>query len=175
LKIIVKTKGGPHSGNFDHAGIPGHQGGSAPTISTVYHGTTREVAKYMQENGLASNTSRQGISSQANEVFTFVSPSKTSATFYAKGNTRNADPVVVKMQVQGKLYEVQKRMADYEAFGNFARKHGIIDEKTGIYDYTVIAAKLRELGYSGISFKDANAGGRIAYAVLPEFLTLSKE
>jgi len=31
LKIIVKTKGGPHSGNFDHAGIPGHQGGSAPT------------------------------------------------------------------------------------------------------------------------------------------------
>jgi len=33
MKILVKVKGGPHSGNFDHAGIPGHQGGSAPSFS----------------------------------------------------------------------------------------------------------------------------------------------
>ena len=30
MKIIVKVKGGPHSGNFGHAGIPGSVGGSAP-------------------------------------------------------------------------------------------------------------------------------------------------
>jgi len=31
MKIIIKSKGGPGSGNFDHAGIPGSVGGSAPT------------------------------------------------------------------------------------------------------------------------------------------------
>lgn len=30
MKIIVSFKGGEGSGNFDHAGIPGHVGGSAP-------------------------------------------------------------------------------------------------------------------------------------------------
>lgn len=30
-KIIIHLKGGPTSGNFNHAGIPGHQGGSAPS------------------------------------------------------------------------------------------------------------------------------------------------
>lgn len=30
MKILVKVKGGPGSGNRNHAGIPGHQGGSAP-------------------------------------------------------------------------------------------------------------------------------------------------
>ena len=28
MKIIVRVKGSAYSGNFDHAGIPGHQGGS---------------------------------------------------------------------------------------------------------------------------------------------------
>lgn len=32
VKVIVrKTKGGPGSGNWGHAGIPGHRGGSAPS------------------------------------------------------------------------------------------------------------------------------------------------
>lgn len=32
MKILVKIKGGSGSGNFNHAGIPGHQGGSAPKL-----------------------------------------------------------------------------------------------------------------------------------------------
>jgi len=31
MKILVKVKGGPGSGNYDHAGIPGSVGGSAPS------------------------------------------------------------------------------------------------------------------------------------------------
>ena len=34
MKILVKVKGGPGSGNFDHAGIPGSVGGSAPSLVT---------------------------------------------------------------------------------------------------------------------------------------------
>lgn len=34
-KQIIITKGGPGSGHHDHAGIPGHQGGSAPSNSTI--------------------------------------------------------------------------------------------------------------------------------------------
>ena len=30
MKILVKVKGGPGSGNYGHGGIPGHQGGSTP-------------------------------------------------------------------------------------------------------------------------------------------------
>lgn len=32
MKILLKSKGGPGSGNHNHAGIPGHQGGSAPAF-----------------------------------------------------------------------------------------------------------------------------------------------
>jgi len=32
-EVVQGEKGGPHSGNFDHAGIPGHQGGSAPALT----------------------------------------------------------------------------------------------------------------------------------------------
>lgn len=31
MKIIIRTKGGPTSGNFNHAGRPGMTGGSAPS------------------------------------------------------------------------------------------------------------------------------------------------
>ena len=40
MKIIVKVKGGPHSGNFGHAGIPGSVGGSAPTSSVTLSRST---------------------------------------------------------------------------------------------------------------------------------------
>lgn len=33
MKVIIRLKGGAGSGNFNHAGIPGHVGGSKPTWS----------------------------------------------------------------------------------------------------------------------------------------------
>ena len=35
MKIIIKVKGGPHSGNFGHAGIPG-QGSQYDDYSVIY-------------------------------------------------------------------------------------------------------------------------------------------
>lgn len=42
IKVIRKTKGGPGSGNWGHAGIPGHRGGSAPSKGSMHnlHGGT---------------------------------------------------------------------------------------------------------------------------------------
>ena len=40
MKIIIKVKGGPGSGNYGHAGIPGSVGGSAPTSSVTLSRST---------------------------------------------------------------------------------------------------------------------------------------
>lgn len=45
MKIIVKVKGGLGSGNFDHAGIPGHQGGSASSFSSATLGEISHAEK----------------------------------------------------------------------------------------------------------------------------------
>lgn len=47
-KQLEFQKGGPGSGNFDHEGIPGHQGGSAP--SNMSGKNVYEVSSYLKSN-----------------------------------------------------------------------------------------------------------------------------
>ena len=53
MKVIIKVKGGPGSGNFDHAGIPGHRGGSAPAKGTSPEDIRQGVLKVYQEYSAA--------------------------------------------------------------------------------------------------------------------------
>jgi len=48
MKIIVRIKGSPSSGNYGHAGIPGHQGGSAPGGSPLDTEVPEGYAQSMQ-------------------------------------------------------------------------------------------------------------------------------
>jgi len=45
MKIIVRVKGSAYSGNYGHAGIPGHQGGSASAFSAASQGAISHVKK----------------------------------------------------------------------------------------------------------------------------------
>ena len=47
MKVIIKVKGGPGSGNFDHAGIPGHRGGGKGTSpEDIRQGVLSVYAEY---------------------------------------------------------------------------------------------------------------------------------
>jgi len=43
MKILIRVKGSAYSGNYDHAGIPGHQGGSAPNFKPIYYRTEMDA------------------------------------------------------------------------------------------------------------------------------------
>jgi len=66
MKIIIRVKGGPHSGNYGHAGIPGSVGGSAPNFVSMptpeasmggYVGTP-EYTTYLRDNGVSAETQK---------------------------------------------------------------------------------------------------------------------
>ena len=44
MKILVKVKGGPRSGNYNHAGIPGHQGLSASSNASAVDSIVNRVS-----------------------------------------------------------------------------------------------------------------------------------
>jgi len=48
MKILLRVKGSAYSGNYDHAGIPGHQGGSAPNFRRFSTATEGNI--YALEN-----------------------------------------------------------------------------------------------------------------------------
>ena len=48
MKILIKVKGSAYSGNYGHAGIPGHQGGSAPNFRRFSTATEGNI--YALEN-----------------------------------------------------------------------------------------------------------------------------
>ena len=139
-------------------------------IRQVYHGTSKQSADYIRQHGLMTPKRDIGMSSQANDIFTFVTTSKTGAKYYVQDNFRVKNPDLIQMQLTGKLYEIKKAMPDYKAFGEVARTLGVIHEDGHSYDYKEIAQALKSSGYSGVSFRDANANNRISMAVLPDFL-----
>jgi hypothetical protein len=65
MKVILRFKGGPGSGNEGHAGIPGHQGGSLPKSGGKLPRITRAQADALQhkhdttEEGLTADEHRQ--------------------------------------------------------------------------------------------------------------------
>lgn len=66
MKILVKVKGGPGSGNFGYAGIPGSVGGSMsnfvgmPTPKATMGGYvgTPEYTTYLRDNGVSAETQK---------------------------------------------------------------------------------------------------------------------
>lgn len=146
--------------------------GSKVTASVAFHGTSIDNANNIMENGFITGK-EVGMSNTPNEVFIFVSPSKGTAEYFAKDNSRIQEPAVVEVEVVGNIYDLNKSVPDYKAFGLISDILGARPENPtmeGEYDEKLIAETLKAKGYVGFSFKDSNANNRLAYAVLPEVL-----
>lgn len=113
------------------------------------------------------------MSGSPNKNFIFVSPSKYSADYYGKNNLRNKKSAVVKGFVEGKIFNLEKSLADYEAFGEITKRLGM-KLNNGFYDEKMILKELEKQGYAGFSFKDKIAGNREAFAVNPKYLKPEK-
>jgi hypothetical protein len=50
--VVISKKGGPGSGFHGHAGIEGHQGGSAPSSTVLFHGTASKYVREILREGL---------------------------------------------------------------------------------------------------------------------------
>jgi len=135
----------------------------------VYHGTSANSARNIEKYGFKANLRITGMSSQPIDEFIFVTPSKKGGEWFAYTNFRNKDQGIVKAMLSGRLYKVPGRVFEYEAMSVFAREYGLIKSEEHHLDLPKIAEKLRELGFSGIAYKDSSSGF-MAYAVLPETL-----
>ena len=69
MKILVKVKGGPHSGNYGHAGIPGSVGGSAPTSYRIVSG--KEFEEYI-ESWDKTEDYKAGLNSYSGDGYSYL-------------------------------------------------------------------------------------------------------
>ncbi len=140
---------------------------------TVYHGTSVESANKIIKEGFKPGTT-VGMSSVPVPEFIFVTPKKAGAQWYAKSNFRfRGKYKVVESKLDGKLFKVEGFVSDFEAMGKFAKEVGIMRETESLLNLPAIAKKLKELGYSGIEYKDS-ISRRLSYAVLPKNLEVIK-
>lgn len=146
------------------------KGAGVSSLTDVYHGASEQSIEYIKKNGLITKHRSLGMSSTANDTFTFVTTSKSGAKKYANENTRNKGGAVVKMILSGVLYNVNGVVPDYVAFGTVAKEFNIMHGD--LYDYNEIASALEKNGYAGLKFRDRNANGRISMAVLPKYLEI---
>jgi len=144
--------------------------GSKKVAEKVYHGTSLDNAQSILQKGFVSGI---GMSSSPNDNFVFVSPQKAVARHFASDNIRIKQPVILVAELQGKILDLKKSMADYEAFGivsdllNARPKQPKIEDE---YDEKLLIAALKQNSYSGFSYKDSNAGNRLTYCVIPAAL-----
>ena len=162
---------GKLSGAADQAYRSKQTSVKAPQVgkTTVYHGTNKEAANSIRQKGFDSTLgNKRGFSGQTDNNFTFVTPNKTSAKYFADNNMRTAGKgEVVPAELNGKLLKIDGNMPDYEALGKAHEQLGV--PMTGpnktMLDVPALKKALSDSGYVGIEFKDRNAGGRISYAI----------
>jgi hypothetical protein len=98
IKPLLKTLGGPGSGNFGHGGRPGEVGGSAAEV--VYHGTVNTVIDKILKNGiLPANAFEDGLSLP--DVIAYASTDRGQAEAYAvyKARQQGVQPVIFEVHV----------------------------------------------------------------------------
>ena len=135
----------------------------------VFHGTNRESGAYIREHGFGTSARHEGGISNDEAGFTFVSPKKAVARYYAEDNTRSSrhgGADVVETHLAGRLVEFDKPTTEAGAIAAIAKEVGAYDEKTSIYDAAKVKNELIKRGFVGFKFKDKHAGNRLAYGIV---------
>lgn len=140
----------------------------------VYHGTSLENANKINIEGFKAGAGK-GVSGQTSGDFVYATGNKAGASRYVSDRMGIKNPTVVEGGFNGKVLEIQGKMADFEAFGEASKKLGVPLEigpqgKPTMLNMPAIKKAMQERGYGAIGFSDRYANGTKAYAILPESL-----
>jgi len=138
----------------------------------VFHGTSLENANKIKIEGFKIGGGK-GVSGQTSGDFIYAAGNKQSANRYVSDRLGIKNPTVVDTGFNGKVLEIQGKMADFEAFGEASKKLGVplgigSQGKPTMLDMPAIKKAMQEQGYGAISFSDRYANGSKAYAILPD-------
>ena len=138
----------------------------------VFHGTSLENANKINIEGFKAGGGK-GVSGKASNDFVYATGNKQSANKYVSDRLGIKNPTTIEGGFNGKVLDIQGKMADFEAFGEASRKLGVPLGKDSqgnlsMLDMPAIKKAMQEQGYGAISFSDRYANGSKAYAVLPE-------
>lgn len=139
---------------------------------TVYHGTSLENANKIKSEGFKIGGGK-GVSGETSSDFIYATENKVSANKYVSDRLGIKNPTVVTGDFNGKVLEIQGKMADFEAFGEASRKLGVPlgrGSQGGLtmLDMPAIKKAMQEQGYGAIRFSDRYANGTKAMAILPD-------
>lgn len=136
----------------------------------VYHGTSLENANKIKTEGFKTGTGK-GVSGLPSNDFIYVTENKNSANKYVSDRLSIKNPTVVDASFDGKILDIQGKMADFEAFGKASEQLGIPLKNGHILDMPAIKKEMEKQGYSAIRFSDKYQNGTKAIAVIPEKLS----
>jgi hypothetical protein len=139
---------------------------------TVYHGTSMENANKINVEGFKTGSGK-GVSGQTSNDFIYATESKVSAGKYVSDRLGIKDPTTISGSFNGKVLEIDGKMADFEAFGEASKKLGIplgkdAQGNLSMLDMTAIKKAMQEQGYGAIRFSDRYANGSKALAIIPD-------
>jgi len=141
-----------------------------------YHGTDKEVADYILQNGFGTNKRFDyGIEPGSSmKDYTFITPSLQGAKWYANENMRIKNPVVMKLKYDGNIYWINKR--GIEKYG--AMRQSVIDfgiNMGTMIDVDLVKKTILDNGYSAIGFYDKDSMNRKSVLVFdPENIFVIK-
>lgn len=139
---------------------------------TVYHGTSLENSNKINAEGFKAGSGK-GVSGQASNDFVYATENKVSAGKYVSDRLGIKNPTTVSGSFNGKVLDIQGKMADFEAFGEASKKLSVplgVDSqgKLSMLDMPAIKKAMQEQGYGAIRFSDRYANGSKALAILPD-------
>jgi len=145
----------------------------------VFHGTSSENATKISQEGFRAGAGK-GVSGQGSSDFVYATGNKPSADRYVADRLGIKNPTVVDGNFNGKVLEIEGKMADFEAFGEASKKLGVSLGKDSqgnfsMLDMSSIKKAMKEQGYSAIGFSDRYANGTKAFAILPDQIKTSSQ
>src|SRR3990167_5179591 len=149
LKLILRFKGGPGSGDFGHRGRPGQVGGSSSSTvlkngMTAYHVTIKDNVESIMKNGLRpASEAGQGFSTveydvdgvfvgnarqikiMYNQLTDYIDPKDLVIfeAYISKGTKIHKDPLIPESSliVEGKISSRNLRLVDVQNMKDFPK------------------------------------------------------
>jgi len=140
---------------------------------SYYHGASRESADYLLAHGFGTVKRFEGMESGVSEEyrrFTYLAKTKDAAEFYAGGNFRFKEGVVLRVRLNGRVLNLKYRGEKYGAMMAAGRELGLdvdADNPRGMVPTKQIVNKLKQEGYSAIEFHDSSSGYRAVLVIEP--------
>jgi len=168
----TQTQRGPRGGIYYET-----EGNRERESGVFYHGTNRQAAALMEQQGLGTEERIGGMAPGApleERGLTFLTPSKRAAHWFAHENfnaPQFGGPAVIKVSFDGRVLRIPKATSIYDAaralevklLPSRRRASGVVGSQG--YSFKDFRRKLAAAGYDAVAFSDKHAGGREALAV----------